>query len=275
MSAAIDITPTPYDELAGINWSLLRNMRRSPLHYHYAETHQRPDSDTFRRGRLVHTLVLEPSRFEHDYAVFSGRRAGKIWEAFKAENAGRTIVKPAMVEAAQAMAAAVLAVWTPDEQREVTLTWTDQATGLRCKGRMDAVSPTHVTELKTTRSVAADFMSRQMHGLDYNCQLAHYRNGVRALTGRDVACRIVAVEAEPPHDAAVFEVDEEAMIGGEIEVAKFLALVVEHRASGVWPGRYAGPQVLSLPGWATNESDNDLTEIGLDFGADEKEGDES
>jgi hypothetical protein len=177
----------------------------------------------------------------------------------------------AQLAAAQRMADAVLAVWTPDAQRECAITWTNPETGLRCKGRFDSMSTTTITEIKTTRNVAADFMSRTLHSYDYHCQLAHYRMGMKALTGRDYACRIVAVEAEAPHDVAVFEIDEEALLAGEMDVSTLLRRVVECRASGVWPGRYTDPQVLTLPRWATKDDDEDLTGLGLLMPTDDDE----
>lgn len=279
----------PYHEIAAINWSILRNMRRSPKHFRHAEmSPSRADSDTFRFGRLVHTLVLEPSRLEHEYVVWdleaaertaeivpktkgpapkiTAARRGKIWETFEEQNSARTIIPREMLDTARAAADSVLEVWTPDERRECAIEWVDTTTGLRCKGRVDSIGPDSVTELKTSRDISLGAMSRQMHALDYHCQLAHYRAGIRALTGRSVSAHIVAVEAVAPHDVAVFAIDEEALIAAEVDVLRMLERVAECRASGRWPGRYTEPQTLALPGWLRERDDNDITDLGLHFG---------
>lgn len=264
-----------YHDIDAENWSTLKAMRRSPLHYLHARTHERPDTDTFRRGRLVHSLVLEPQRFELDYAVWDGKvRRGKAWDAFRldADARGLTVITPAQLAKARAMAAAVARIWTPDAQRELSIVWTDETTGLRCKARIDSINPVTITELKTCADVDAETFSRTMHRLGYHGQLAHYRNGARSITGRTAVAQIVAVEAEEPHDAAIFVVSEDAMCAGEDMVAECLARVRACRDRGVWPGRYVEPVSLELPRWA--REDEDVTGLGIDFDAPADEGEE-
>jgi hypothetical protein len=288
-----------YANLPGVNFSTLKYMRRSPLHYRHACENAREDSDTFRLGRLTHTLVLEPERVASEYVVWdmdaaertrasmpankkpptlTTARRGKLWDAFEAANAGRTIVTTDQMRDAQAMAAAVLRVWTPPANCEVTLQWLDYATGLACKGRLDAVDGTWVTEIKTTYDAASSAMSRSMGRYDYHCQLAHYRAGAIAcgLADESVRARIIAVESSAPYDVAIYEVDDEALMAGEEEVARLLARVRECTDAGVWPGRYTEPQVLSLPGWMRDEGEDDIADLGLVSGStdDDEETDE-
>jgi hypothetical protein len=267
-----------YANLPGINFSTLKHMRRSPLHYRHACEHAPEDSDTFRRGRLTHTLILEPERVADEYVVWDGgARRGKAWTAFQGLYAGRTIVTTDQMRDAQAMAAAVLRVWTPPANCEVTLQWLDSATGLACKGRLDAVDDEWVTEIKTTYDAASSAMSRSMGRYDYHCQLAHYRAGAIAcgLADESVRARIIAVESSAPYDVAIYEVDDEALMVGEEEVARLLARVRECTDTGVWPGRYAEPQVLSLPGWMRDEGEDDIADLGLVSGStDDEESDD-
>lgn len=266
-----------YETLPGINWSTLRHMRRSPLHYQHAVNHARADSDTFRVGRLLHALVLEPASVDGAFVVWEGgRRAGKAWTAFRAENAGRTIVTADDMRDALAMAEAVQRVWTPPHHREITLQWIDERTGLACKGRLDALDSGHVTEIKTTYDAASSVMSRSLARYDYHCQLAHYRTGAIAcgLTTPATRARIVAVESSAPYDVVIYDLDDEALIAGEEEVARLLVRVAECAAAGAWPGRYTEPQPLSLPGWMRDEADNDISDLGLIPGDDEESDDE-
>lgn len=265
---------TAYETLPGINWSTLRHMRRSGLHYKHAVRNAREDTDTYRLGRLTHTLVLEPSRFDSDYVVWTGgRRKSKAWDAFRAEANGRTIVTVAQHDKAYAMAEAVQRVWTPPKHREITLQWTDPATGLACKGRLDALDGEYVTEIKTTYDAASGAMSRSLARYDYHCQLAHYRAGAIAcgLATPATRVRIVAVESIAPYDVAIYGLDDEALIAGEEEVARLLARVAECTAAGAWPGRYTEPQPLSLPGWMRDDNgESDISDLGLIPGDDEE-----
>lgn len=51
------------------------------------------DADHFAEGSLVHSLILEPDKVATDYAIFEGlRKSGKLWEQFKAEHIGKTLI---------------------------------------------------------------------------------------------------------------------------------------------------------------------------------------
>jgi hypothetical protein len=274
-------------------------MRRSPLHYLHACENAREDSDTFRLGRLTHTLVLEPARVASEYVVWdmdaaertlasmpvgkkppslTDKRRGKIWDAFEAAHAGLTIVTAEQMRNAQAMAAVVLRVWTPPANCEVTMQWLDARTGLACKGRLDAVDTQWVTEIKTTYDAASAAMSRSMARYDYHCQLAHYRAGAIAcgLASPDVRARIIAVESSAPYDVAIYELDDEAMMAGDEDVARLLARVRECHDTNLWPGRYTEPQTLVLPGWVRDEGEDDIADLGLISGSadDDEESDD-
>src|SRR5260221_10872140 len=79
----------------GINWSTLKEMGRSPLHYKFRLSHPREDSTELARGRAVHTATLEPDLFEKEYVVYPGKtRRGKKWDEFEVTyGAAYTILK--------------------------------------------------------------------------------------------------------------------------------------------------------------------------------------
>lgn len=95
-----------YSEYPGVNWSLLKQMAKSPLAYKYASDNEREDKAHLAVGRYVHALVFEPQHvgeryaihdgtFKLDYVVFEhGERRGKVWSAFKELHEGRLILKP-------------------------------------------------------------------------------------------------------------------------------------------------------------------------------------
>lgn len=244
-----------YRALPAINWSALKWMRESPLHYAYHLT--APDQDTASRmlGRLAHTLTLEPHRFDEDYAVWAeGDRRGNAWKAFAEANADRCIVKPNEIEAAQAMAAAVrahpaVAPFLEGATFEDSIQWTDAATGLWCKARLDWHKAPVLLDLKSTTTIDERRFTSQLVKLGYDCQLAHYRNGLRANGIEIDEVVVVAVESKAPYDVAVFQLDDLLLDKGEAEVAALMQRVVECQASGAWPGRYPERQLLSLPDW--------------------------
>jgi hypothetical protein len=251
-----------YDDLPGLSWSLVKQIEHSPAMFAWTRSHPRPDTDVFRRGRLLHCLVLEPNTEPDRYAVWKGRRQGKAWDAFAEANAGKTIVTESQRDAAGDMARAVLAVWCVGsfDRVEVPLAW--EADGMSLRGRADAVGRA-IVEIKSTRSTAHDSFTRQSWALGYHCQLAHYRAGVFAMQRRTLPCRIVAVEATPPYDVAVFDVEDELLAEGAEHVARLIERIRVCERSGLWPRRYEMAMPLGKPAWAEARDEADLS--GLDI----------
>lgn len=259
-----------YAAIPGVNWSTLQEMTRSPLHYQAILKAERRDTDKMALGRLTHCAVLEPDALPLRYAVWTGgRRVGSEWDAFVDAHAGREVVCEADYATALAIRDAVHA--NPDAHElltggsaEVTLTWTDPETHLHCKGRLDYLKPETLTDLKTTRDAETRIFGVRAARLLYHGQLGFYAMGARASGYEAVAVRIIAVESAPPHDVAVFELDDDALYAGEELARDLLRRVADCQQTGQWPGRYEGVQTLRLPGWAVpDDSDDELVLMGL------------
>lgn len=251
------MTLIDYTTLPGINWTTLKEMRRSPLHYQHRLANPLEDSARLAMGRAAHTAILEPDRFPLEYAVWTGeRRAGKEWEAFKAANAGRTIIKADEYATCLAMRDAVrrhpaaAAILQAGGEAEKAVTWTDDATGLPCKGRMDWLGKYVLADLKTTSDLDPVRFGATAARMGYHTQLAFYRRGVKAATGMDYPVQIIAVESSAPHDVAVFTIDETVLYAGDEEIDELLAKVKACREANAWPGRYPAETTLQLPNWA-------------------------
>ncbi len=239
-----------YCAIDAINWSTLKEMHRSPLHYRHRRSTPREDTPRLALGRAIHTAVLEPVRFEDEYAVFAGGRRGtNDYKAFEAENADRTILKREDAELCMAVRDAVHAHRTAVSllagESEVTATWTDERTGLACKARVDHLDGECIVDLKTTSTVDEREFERTAARMLYHGQLAHYRNGI----GGGPNPVIIAVEIEPPFDVAVFRLSDDAMYAGEMLVEDLLLRVSNCTAEDSWPGRYADEQELTVPEW--------------------------
>ena len=233
----------------GTNWSRLKHMSDSPLHYHYHLTHPIEDTTRLLLGRAVHTAVLEPDAFPLAYAVYDGaRRAGKDWETFSAANASKSILKASeyqlCLDVRDAVRGNPRAVELLSGDSEVTRTWTDDSTGIACKARLDHLSDALV-DLKTTASIEQHRFEATAARMVYHGQLAYYRRSI----GDAPPVYMIAVEIDPPHDVAVYRVDEEALGYGDMLVAGLLRRVQECTAANEWPGRYEEEQELYLPAW--------------------------
>ena len=268
-----------YRALDAVNWSSLKHLRESPLHYKHALTGADTDTTERAKGRAIHTLVFEPALFEREFAIYEGAtRRGKDWDAFEAAHAGQTILKVNEVESVAAAANAVrthplVAPYLDGGTFEQTVTWTDPATGLACKARMDWLNePQRVLlDLKSSTTIDPYRFGRIAARFGYHCQLAHYRAGVtHGLGWEPTETLIVAVESEAPYDVGVLVLDEDALYAGAEEVAGLMQKLVQCRESGAWPGRYTEKAALLLPAYVFGDEDDADATAGLTFGAKDK-----
>jgi hypothetical protein len=264
-----------YEQIPAVNWTTLREMRRSPLHYRYRCDHPAEETAPMRLGRAVHAAVLEPERFARDYVVFDGpRRQGKAWEAFEADAlaAGKEILKADEHAECLAIAAAVrahplAAQYLAEGRAEQTIAWVDTETGLPCKGRVDWLCDVPgmaaLVDLKTTAELDAYRLGASIARLGHHAQIAFYSRGLRAL-GLVQESKLIAVESEAPYDVALFAVAGDALTAGDEEVGQLLRRVAECREKNEWPGRYdATEQELRLPPWLYRDAEDAMGGLGI------------
>lgn len=267
-----------YSGVPGVNWSRLKLLRSSAFRYKYAldNPEANRDTDALRLGRAVHTATFEPGRFLLEYVIAPevDRRTkeGKAeWAAFVDASEGRTVLTMAAYTRAWAISRRVrahplVAPYLTKGLAEHTLTWTDEATGLDCKCRLDFLSQSfpRLLDLKTARDIDPDRFGAAANRLGYHCQLAHYiagceANGLLVHPGR---ASLVVVESEPPHEVVVYDLDEADLEVGRAEVDRLLALLKRCQDEDRWPERFETPQPLKLPYWIFGD-DEDPEEMGF------------
>lgn len=256
-----------YCAIDALNFSALRHVETSPLHYRRARDFARRDSKAMQLGRLVHALILCPEA-PPDVAIYEGKvKSGKVWDAFEAEHAGAFIVRRDELAKAEAMRAAVMAYGPArelleDGQGEVTIRW--GAHGMALKGRADWLGSGGLVDLKTTRSISARAFTREAASRAMHCQVAMYAWGIESASDRRPDSWLLAVENVPPHDVVVYRVSDETIDAGLRTVDGWIRRVAECEQAGSWPGvGGAGPLDLTLPDWAMVGGDDvDLSGIG-------------
>lgn len=237
-----------YLKIKAVNWSTLKEMARSPLHYQHRLANPREDAVGLARGRAVHTAVLEPHLFAQEYVVYPGeRRQGNEWKEFAAAYEGYTILKQDEYDKAMFCAKSVFrhaeaAAIIRECVYEKSFTWKDKSTGIKCKCRVDGVGAS-LFDLKTTGNVDSRMFGRIAARMAYHGQIGMYHDGAK----HKGPVFIIAAEAEPPYDVAVFEVGEDELLIGQELYQGYLALVRDCTATGAWPGKYPERQRLNLP----------------------------
>ena len=269
------MTYEEYEKIDAINWSRLKAMRISPLQYWFETHNPREDEPAFLRiGSAVHAHILEPDLFTSRFARFTGKaRRGKEWAAFKEEHAGKTILNAEEWDAAFGAAAAVLAnrhaaKYLMAGLKEATFTWTDEDTGLKCKGRIDHAG-TYLVDLKTAARMNQRIFASAAARLGYHSQLAFYSDGLAA---NDLPLKsdpiMIAVQSEMPHDVIVYRMPPHVIEAGRSEYRRLLAKLRECLDKNEWPGAAPdGPVDFQLPSWAyMDDTDVALTMGGVALG---------
>jgi hypothetical protein len=253
-AAAVDDS---YAAIPACNWSSLKNLGVSPLYYRWRLAHPEPRKQAFVFGGAVHTLLLEPEKFNARYGVFDGTRRGKEWDHWQAINPGVESLKPAELERVEACVEAVRAHRVAAKllshgRREEVVTWTDEVTGLACKGRLDWIRPDLIVDLKTTRDPAPPKFERATASYGYAAQVAMYHDGAVAarLIPGDERPYLIAVKSAHDHDVAVFQLTPEALEAGRRIYRGLMRKLIECTEADYWPGVAPDLVQLELPPWA-------------------------
>ena len=252
------------------NYSAIKKMDASPLHYQDASERGVFQTPAMALGVVGHVATLQPELLDSAAAVFEGgARRGKAWTEFQAEHAGQIILKADEMERIKAMADAVRSHPVASQylkgHAEMSMFWKDQYTGLRCKGRPDIICGDVVVDLKTTTDASPAAFSRQCANLFYHAQAAFYQDGYELVTSIEPRSVYIVAEVKPPYDVVVYDADPDMINIGRDAYHEWLVKLEECRKSNVWPGRAPTAAVpLTLPPWAMPREDDDLTDLGLE-----------
>jgi hypothetical protein len=240
----------PYAAIDAVNFSTLKAMAVSPLHYLYASQHPRADTDTMRCGRLNHAVVFS---FDDAWPQWEGgNRAGKDWAAFKATHGGDYVWKLSELDNATALSVAIrehlhASPLLTHGEPEKAFVWEDPITGIRCKGRADLDTGDTIVELKTVEDITRRGIEHAIAGYKYHAQAAMYVDGLQ----RDRFVWIFA-EKNPPHDVVVVPASMLVLSEGRALYQSWLRRLAECRASNVWPGTAPEPLDIELLPWAND-----------------------
>ena len=258
-----------YSTAPGCNFSTLKNMARSPMHYRHALQCPKEDNAALILGRATHTAVLEPKRFQLEFAVWSDSRRTNAYKEFaeECEAQGRSVLKDVEYEAVMAIRDSVRATPPVAEllekgRPEISLFWLNRQTGIQCKGRLDWIAGRRaILDLKTTLSIDEGWFAKQAWKMRYFHQAAMYREGYAESSskGSILPFGIIAVERKPPHACRLFWLSEDSLEMAHEEYISWLEQVRDCTETGVWPGPEPVETELKAPGWAL------ATEDAIDF----------
>lgn len=260
-----DMTDKEYADLGGLRASWLKVLHGgTPAHLHHKINHGDEDSDALRVGRALHTRVLQPHRYDSDWAVApecdrrttAGKQAWAAFEAMCRENgkgvltAGDAAAIDGIVNGiATTTASTVLEMC---EHREIVCT--GEINGVPCKARIDACSSSGMlVDVKTCQSASERAFTRAIVDYGYLLQLAFYRR----LMGQNGMLRgptvLIACEKARPHAVALYALRDEDIERMDNLIDALVDLYAECAESNRWPAYPRTVRELAMPEWAFKE----------------------
>lgn len=288
-----------YQAIEAVNWSTLKAILDSPLHYRHGLANPRQETPALTLGSAAHCAILEPDEFPRRYVVLDKAEADRLAparntiagkslihaypematdlmdsDAYKAAcfamaNPGKVVLGEADYTRTLAMRDAVrahplVAPLLAKGRAEQSIVWMDRKTGIRCKCRLDWISESGVAicELKTARTTNLMQFAAQAWKLKYFHQGVYQRRGMLAAAERDLPVVFIAVESTPPFDVLVVDrIHDDSLYAAENEVDHALGMLAVCRKNDRWPGRYSEAQEMRAPRYVfADDDDNEVEE---------------
>lgn len=247
---------------------------RSLLHYRYfLDQPFNPPTDAMKLGSAFHVATLEPDLFKEkviempDFGPLQSSKNRAVRDDWLKEQGPHvTVLKREQIIIAQTMGQSVrnhppARALLRRIRAEVTVAWTDPATGLKCKCRADAVPFGFdvACDLKSARDASPAGFARACANERYHVQDAFYTEGFRANDFDIAHFAFIVCESEPPYACAVYELNDEARVRGEQLYMRELRALAKAIETDTWPGYSDKVENLALPRWATpDEPDDDV-----------------
>jgi len=271
----------PYEEYD--SWPFVRKSHlwilssRTPAHYHYLVNNPDEfDKEHFLIGHATHTAVLEPELFDKTFTTrpetyTNTKGEEKKWNAnatvckdYIAEHktSGLVLLSPDQHELCQRLRDAAYADPFVKElldasEKEVSIVWNDEKTGLTIKNRMDiyAASAGIFADFKTEgKSADVRLFGATSYRYGYHFQCALYKAGLEQVSEVEIGNPIlIAAEKYAPYLIAHYEVEQEEITCGKVQYEIALNRLLECEKTGRWPGYNPGLMPLVLPSYAGME----------------------
>lgn len=222
-------------------------------------------SDAFDFGTAVHQLVLRDLETVEvlDFPDWRTNAAKEARERARADGLIPLLRKRydeamAVVRALRAhpYAFAAFVAGAPEQ----SLFWTDAATGIQLKARLDWLPDRGrvFADYKTAASVHPADLKKAVFTHGYHQRAAWYLDGLRRLKlAEDPAYLLIFQEKTPPYEVYPCQLDAEALGWGALQNRKAIDRYAELMAADVWPGWADDVATLSLPPWAIKQLEFD------------------
>lgn len=263
-----------YHAMPELSSSQIKDVLRTPAHF-YAK-HMAVDKKTnaptpnMLLGTVVHSLLLEPDRFDSEYVIsqkFDRRtKLGKVDAAeFEAVNADKVVIDEAIYSEAKQITAQLAKhsvsklLRLPDMIAEASIFYSDEATGLDCRIRPDFHLPPCdafpnglIVDLKTTDNASYHSFNRTIINFGYHISAAMYCDGFMAYykTTEPPPFIWLIGERDAPYAVIAYQPNFETMQKGYEKFSEAMQLINECMQTNDWYGYPTDILDINLPAWA-------------------------
>ena len=202
-----------YGDKNFITSSQLGKLAQSPAKLEHYRKYGQEDTSALLFGRAFHLNILESEKFKDKISVFTGTRRGKVWDEFKEANEESTIITEKEYSSIERMREKLYSIprvvnLLSSGVAEVVNCWSDDSTGVYCKGKADYVKNengrTILVDIKTTQSHNENAFRGSCMKYGYDRQAAFYMDGFKA----DEFWFIV-IEKTAPYDVGIYMCGDE------------------------------------------------------------------
>lgn len=287
--AILDIPFSEYCTIPGLNASKLKAMRRAPA---FAQMN-REDTASLRKGRALHTFVLEADKFAANYAIggpinpATNKCYGSDTQKFAAwmkepEQAGKEVITTEEMGSLKLMYSSLCKHDLANELTEAvvksgevekTLTWSEptpepkkpgyagahriSSNFTECKARLDGLIRDKLPaaiDLKTTKNASKASFKGDVFNHGYHIQEAWYRRACKANGIPLESFYFIAIENVEPYGVAVYQLDRDWVDAADREINRLLPIYAECVRTNVWPLYPQGVQSIPCPDWVSERS---------------------
>ena len=255
-----------YCDLSAVNATTLLTYKGTiPARARHRQLYDIKQTTDLVKGHATHAAVLEPKVFERDFAAmprfgdFRTKAAREQRDQWLDEHKSRITLTPDEYAESVSMRDAVMSdpatsqFFTGKGQNELTLTWTDDETGLACKARVDRVTFYHnypaLVDLKTARGIDDRDCEKAIATYNYHIRMAWYLDALMAFKPGDFRVFLVWVEKGAPYFCRYTELEDDPLREGRLQYRKLLNLHAECLKANHWQGYPEGLPV-GIPNWA-------------------------
>jgi hypothetical protein len=266
-----DMAEQDYHAHPAFSHSGAKTLLKSPALYRWEQDNGRPEKRAYDIGHSVHSRILGTGLDEVHVDAGDWRTKEARTARDDAYALGRVPLLPKDVAQVEAMVRAFrdhplsALIDHGHGAAEVSMFWRDEPTGIDLRCRVDWLPDVVddrlvIVDLKTADDASPAGFAKAAASYGYHGQDDWYRAGARAL-GLHPEPRFVfaVIETSPPYLVAAYEIDMLGKAKGSQDNRRAINTYATCLETGEWPGYSPNVELLTLPGWATY--DTDLTEL--------------